>query len=697
MANHPIGAFTRTFANRDLFSGPARRAVIWSLFAAVLLAGVLVTIGLFVGLLTDRGQLRVRLTAAELEEFNRFTGLELHAFDLEANPAPPAQAPAAPEGGAAEQDAPVENAAAVLTAQEPTSDHLVTGEGIIGSVWRSHGTWYGPAFGWLYRQVEWLRHNDFALVTLLLVGAVFWLLRYWCLNRIVYQSRIAALRVAVMFRNNLHRQALRLSPEDIDEHSAQVANQLFTSQVDAVRHGLETWIHHLARYPLEIACAVIIACHVDPLLTVQWGVPLALCWFLIERSQAKLAVARRLRDDRLRNEYHALSDQLANARLVRGFGMEQVEHEEFTKRLERTLTPALDLTASQREARWLNRLTILVCVGMLLFMLLFLGLKLLHSTGELTWSGAVVFGLAVTIALRACRKLWNLRAIREEISLAADQIFRYLDRLPSVSQAVGAKFLQPLSRSLHFDAVTYRAPSQQLLLDRVTLKLEAKKSYAVVSLDPLDAKAFALLLPRFIEPQSGRVLFDGEDIAWATLESLRAEAVFVGGDDPTLRGTVLDNLRAGNTQYTLPQVTEAAKTVHAHNFLVKLPQGYETVLSGGDGELDASQRFLLSLARALLRNPALLIVEEPRGHLDDDTKQLLDDAFQRITSGRTVIFLPARMSTMKRVDEIVFLNSGQIAAQGPQAELVGESPLYRHWEYLHFNEFRRQELAAAGG
>jgi ATP-binding cassette subfamily B protein len=697
VANQPIGAIQRTFANRDLFSGPARRAVIWSIFAAVWLAAVLVTIGLIVGLLTERGQLRVRLTPDELKEFNRFTGMALIDIDPLPAGAPPAQEPAAPTGEDAAAQAPAENAADALPASEQGTDHQVDGEGILGSVWRSHGTWYGPAFAWLYRRTDWLKHNDFALVTLLLAGALGWLLRYWCLNQIVHQSRVAALRVAVMFRNNLHRQALRLSPEDIDEHSAQVANQLFTTQVDAVRHGLEIWIHDLARYPLEIACAVVIACHVDPLLTVQWGVPLILCWFLIERSQAKLAAARRLRDDRLRNEYHALSDQLSNARLVRGFGMEQAEHEEFAKRLERTLTPALDLSASQREAQWLHRLTILVCVGLLLFMLLFLGLKLLHSTGELTWSGAIVFGLAVTIALRGCRQLWNLRTIREEISLAASQIFRYLDRLPSVSQAVGAKFLQPLSRTLHFDAVTYRAPSQQLLLDRVTLKLEARKSYAVVSLDPLDARAFALLLPRFIEPQSGRVLFDGEDIAWATLESLRAEAVFVGSDDPPLRGTVLDNLRAGNPQYTLPQVTEAAKTVHAHNFLVKLAQGYETVLSGGDGELDASQRYRLSLARALLRNPALLIVEEPRVHLDDDTKQLLDDAFPRITSGRTVIFLPARMSTLKRVDQILLLNDGQVAAQGSQAELVSESPLYRHWEYLHFNEFRRQELAAAGG
>ncbi len=321
-------------------------------------------------------------------------------------------------------------------------------------------------------------------------------------------------------------------------------------------------------------------------------------------------------------------------------------------------------------------------------------MKLLSPTRELTFSGAALFITSIVLLLRAVQKLGRLRTVRQTVSVAADQLYRFLDRLPSVSQAVGAKFLQPVSRTLHFDAVTYRMPTQELLLDRVTLKLVAKKSYAVVSLDPHSAKAFALLLPRFLEPQSGRVLFDGEDIAWATLESLRAEAVFVGGDDPPVRGSVLDNLRAGNTQYTLPQATEAAKLAHAHNFIVRLPQGYETPLTGSADELDASQRFRLSLARAALRNPALLIIEEPTAALDDDTKQLLDDTYQRLAENRTVIFLPARLSTLKRVDEILVLQNGQIAAQGPQSELVNISPLYRHWEYLHFNEFRRAENAA---
>lgn len=691
-----VGSFSRTFANRDLFAGPALLAVVWSVLAAFFLAGLLISGGLLLSLLIDRGALRVRLSNDELPRFEAVTGYKLLPMD-DARPVELPPRDAAPADGEPTAEPEPEAAAPVAApaAAAERSLRIVEDEGLIGPVWRVRDRWYGPALSRIYRRFELLRLNTSALTVLLLAAVACWLLRQWCLRRIFRHSQVAAQRVAVMFRKNLHRQALRLSPEDIDEHSAQSAIGLFTTQVDVIRHDLAEWIARLARYPLEMLCVFFIAWNVDYNLTIQWVIPLLLCWGLWERATGRIAQARRIAEDRARLELHGLSEQLLNARLVRGFGMEQTEHDDFLKRIDHMVAAPKNPTPTEREAWWLERFTPLVWMVIVLFLGWLLGLKLMNRGESPTIAGALVFVACIVMLLSAARRLWELRVVREKIAVAADQIYRFLDRLPSVSQAVGAKFLQPLTRSLHFDAVTFRTPTQGTLLDRVTLKLEARKSYAVVSLDPLGAKAFALLLPRFLEPQSGRVLFDGEDIAWATLESLRAEAVFVGGDDPPLRGSVLDNLRAGNGQLTISQATEAAKETHAHNFIMRLSQGYETVLTGSDDELDASQRFRLALARAILHNPALLIIEEPSATLDEDTKQLLDDTYQRISANRTVIFLPSRLSTLKRVDEILLLQHGQIVAQGPQTELVSVSPLYRHWEYLHFNEFRRADAAPA--
>jgi ABC-type multidrug transport system fused ATPase/permease subunit len=278
----------------------------------------------------------------------------------------------------------------------------------------------------------------------------------------------------------------------------------------------------------------------------------------------------------------------------------------------------------------------------------------------------------------------------EVAEIAARRIQDYLNLIPEVGQAVGAKFLQPLSKMIVFENVSYATPSKRQLLDGLKLKIPAGRQVAIVSSDPIEGLAVAYLLPRFVEPQSGRILIDGEDIAWVTLESLRAETIFVGGKDPFLTGTVRDNISGGNPTFSLQDVTEAAKVAHAHNFIQKLSQGYETVIGEHGEQLDAGQGFRLGLARAILRKPALLVIEEPADALDEDTKSMLDDAYKRIAPNRTVIFLPQRLSTLKKVDEIVLIHKGRLAAIGPHSRLVQSSPLYRHWEYIHFNEFRHE-------
>ncbi len=218
--------------------------------------------------------------------------------------------------------------------------------------------------------------------------------------------------------------------------------------------------------------------------------------------------------------------------------------------------------------------------------------------------------------------------------------------------------------------------------------MEAGTTIALISLDPLEARSAAYLLPRFIEPRQGRILIDGQDTAWGTLESLRAETIFVGGEDPFFTGTVAENISCGNSRYTMQDINEAAKTAHANHFIMRLPQGYETVL-GEHGEILApGESFRLGIARAVLRDPALLIIEEPRESLDEDTKSLLDDSYTRVFKERTVILLPTRLSTLKRVDRIILLDNGQIAASGAYTALLKKSELFRHWEYVHYNAFR---------
>jgi ATP-binding cassette subfamily B protein len=161
-------------------------------------------------------------------------------------------------------------------------------------------------------------------------------------------------------------------------------------------------------------------------------------------------------------------------------------------------------------------------------------------------------------------------------------------------------------------------------------------------------------------------------------------------NDLVFHDTVANNIGCGDQAYTLPQIIEAAKMAHAHHFIQKLPQGYETAIGELGHPLNVSQKFRIALARVILRDPALVIIEEPEQALDDDTKALLDDTFARFLPGRTVIFLPHRISTIRSCDKLFLLHNGRIEAEGDHRELLSQNPLYRHLHYIEFNEMAEQ-------
>jgi ATP-binding cassette subfamily B protein len=175
-----------------------------------------------------------------------------------------------------------------------------------------------------------------------------------------------------------------------------------------------------------------------------------------------------------------------------------------------------------------------------------------------------------------------------------------------------------------------------------------------------------------------------------TLDSLRAQIAVVLQHNLVFHDTVANNIGCGDPAYTLPQIIEAAKMAHAHHFIQKLPRGYETAIGEQGHSLSIGEQFQIALARAILRDPALLIVEEPETPLDDDVKSLLDDTFARLLPGRTAIFLPHRLSTIRSCDRIFLLHKGRLEAAGDHRHLLSQNQLYRHLHYLEFSEMAEQ-------
>ena len=657
-------------SRRGLFRGHLRAAAAWSVAAAILLLLLLMILALLLGLCVERGRVDLLLSPNELIRFETITGLKISGT------------PHPQQAAATDLDSP------------PAAIPVFFDEhGILPEVWHSRNVWWGPVISFLFRNVAWTQSNILALIWLLCFGVLMLIARNFCLRQIRTQCHRGSIDAVSSTRRNIHRQVLRLGPEDIDGTGQETAIGLFVGEVETIRRALYESYSRMVRFPLELTMLAIVLLSLDWRMALQWIVPASLVMLLVDTVRHSALNRQHLTEDKCRNELQVLLSSLRNARMTRGLGFEKSEHEQFQKQLDRYHSRLISFARATDIVNYPQSRIVITCVVLLAFLIFLVVSNVLLTRGllssdRLTVAEALTFVIAAFLAVPGIRALRSIPEFQHDSRLAADKIYRYLEQIPTVSQAVGAKFLQPITKSLYFENVKYTSPSGRIVLDGVDFKLPVKKTYAIVSIEPIEAKAIALMLPRFIEPQSGRVMFDGEDIAWGTLESLRAETVFVSAADPPFDGTVFENIRGGQMDLTMQQVTEAAKITHAHNFIVKLFNGYETVLSSHEDTLDVGQRFRLNLTRAMVRDPSLLVIEEPGDQLDEDTKAVLPDAYDRICRDRTVIFIPRRMSTVRRTEQIVVLHLGKVAAIGPHSKLVMQSPVYRHWEYILFNEFR---------
>jgi len=231
------------------------------------------------------------------------------------------------------------------------------------------------------------------------------------------------------------------------------------------------------------------------------------------------------------------------------------------------------------------------------------------------------------------------------------------------------------------------AGSGRFLLHKLSLTIKAGQRVGLVGADELEKHALVYLIPRLLDPTSGEIRIDQYNLRWVTLDSLRAQIAIVLQHNLVFNDTVANNIGCGDASFNLPQIIEAAKVAHAHQFIQKLPHGYETFIGEMGHPLRNGEMYRIALARAILRDPALLILEEPVGPLDDDTKSLLDDTYARVLPGRTTIFLPHRLSTIRNCDRVFLLYNGRIEAAGEHRDLLAQHELYRHLQYLEFNEF----------
>jgi ABC-type multidrug transport system fused ATPase/permease subunit len=553
-----------------------------------------------------------------------------------------------------------------------------------------------PVHYYSARMLEWitwvlptLRNNLGALATLLAMGLACLLLiaavAQWR-RRVI--SR-AATEVAASFRRQIHRQMYRLGQSSLPTEGIGPVVNLWTREVNDIRDGVFADFDVTPRVQVLFAGLLIMAVLVSPILTVFLGSLGLLVWMTARRMDrdARLAADAAVRDASV--QLCLLHEDLSLLRTVRVYAVEEYDRKRFDEHLERY---------QEADARRLNtvghsNLSIVLLYGAALAIALeVLGYNILRE--ERLISIATMLILLVSLAGLAYPITEWLRmekAIRQA-NRSAHGIFDFLERKPELHQNVGAHFLDPLKEQIALEDVTLESRSGRVLLDGVSVEIPAGSRTAIMGMDD-DAKlALVCLIPRLIDPRSGRVLIDGRDLREATLESIRAQVGIVLQADLIFTDSVLANIGLGDSMNTLSRVIEAAKVTHAHHFIQDLPHGYDTIIGPLGHYLKPDEQFRIALARAYLQDPSILIVEEPNVPLESDARHFIDDTLARLSIGRTLILIPHRLSSVRFCDHILVLHNGRVEDAGSLSQLQSESRLFRHLVYTEFNEFSTGEL-----
>lgn len=370
-------------------------------------------------------------------------------------------------------------------------------------------------------------------------------------------------------------------------------------------------------------------------------------------------------------------------RVVKAFALERLMYDRMNKAVSDVERRANSIAKLQAATSPVMETLAGVAIAAVIAVSGVIVLKYNGTPGEL-----MSFITALLLAYEPAKRLANSRIKIETGMVGVRMMFEILDHPITLIEEKGAQDLPKGKGNIKFDHASFAYIENHDVLKDITLDIPAGKMTALVGPSGSGKSTMINLIMRLYDPQKGKILIDGHDIKYATFKSLRERMSYVGQDTFLFQGTIKYNIGLGREGATDDEIFEAAKAANAHDFIIGLPNGYDTDVGENGGNLSGGQKQRVAIARAMLRNAEILILDEATSALDSETEVLIQEALNRLTKDRTTIVIAHRLSTIARADQIVVMRGGEIVEKGRQSELLKiDGGLYKRLHDLQFKNY----------
>ncbi len=511
-----------------------------------------------------------------------------------------------------------------------------------------------------------------------------------------HESLVGGVTQHAMFdlRNQLHRHTMRMDLAALAETGSSDLMTRFTNDMETLAVGMETLIGKVVREPLKAAACIALACWVNWRLSlvVLALVPVAVVLISMIGRAMKRATKRYL--ESMSSIYRILQEGLQGIKIVKAFTAEPQERRRFFLETKNYFRKALRivrleaLTSPVTEMIGVSAISVAVLTGAFLVI------------GETEYEQTHVLGvrmadapmdpegLALLYTLLAgvsdpVRKLSNVYGRIQRAAAASDRIFAFLDLQPAIVDRPDLPCLAGHRDTIEFQNIEFNYPGSQPVLKGIDLEVRFGETVAIVGPNGCGKTTLLSLMPRFFDPVQGSVRVDGQDIRSVRLRSLRRQIGIVTQETVLFNDTIWNNIAYGSPHASRAQVHTAAQKARTDRFIEGLPAGYETNVGERAVKLSGGQRQLIALARAILRDPPILILDEATSSLDVESESLIHRVLAEFVRHRTTFLITHRFSTLELADRIVVMNDGRIIDVGIHRELLIRCELYKRLHEIH--------------